>query len=379
VPHSIIFVFSLFAITCASKDIGKHHHELLHNDRGIPRFLKGNLGTVRIEERHLTAALESTDDSRAADDEALKAAAAETLHGILQDKLAYTVNEKIDIYPDNGQKVQRDPEGNSHIRFLEYVEGLPVQGAAMVMHLSADGTVYALNGDFVMSDKDASGSPLGNVEQTCKLDGETASNIAKQKYFERELQEDPDVYPTFRWLSEPTEAIVMGDDGLPHKTWQRLLGYQPSGNPLPQYQKDIVFASCLTGAIVAVHPQIFGALAVQTYDCQERTTNCVLISKSSDPINTGDEAVDAAHNYAIATYNYFMNHFGRDSINDNGMTLISRVHYDSNYVNAFWDGTRMTYGDGDGTSILALSRDADVVAHELTHGITQHSSGLIYR
>ncbi len=61
------------------------------------------------------------------------------------------------------------------------------------------------------------------------------------------------------------------------------------------------------------------------------------------------------------------------------MTLISRVHYDRNYNNAFWDGTQMTYGDGDGVTFIPLSQDADVVAHELTHGVTERSSGLIYQ
>lgn len=65
-------------------------------------------------------------------------------------------------------------------------------------------------------------------------------------------------------------------------------------------------------------------------------------------------------------------------IDDNGMTLWSRVHYDRRYNNAFWDGSKMTYGDGDGSTFVPLSQDADVVAHELTHGVTERSSGLIY-
>lgn len=65
-------------------------------------------------------------------------------------------------------------------------------------------------------------------------------------------------------------------------------------------------------------------------------------------------------------------------IDNDGMTLWSRVHYDRRYNNAFWDGSKMTYGDGDGSTFVPLSQDADVVAHELTHGVTERSSGLIY-
>jgi Zn-dependent metalloprotease len=103
-----------------------------------------------------------------------------------------------------------------------------------------------------------------------------------------------------------------------------------------------------------------------TQNCKQGTSNCATVSTSSNIITTGDLAVDKAHNYAIATYNYYLNNHNRNSIDNNGMILKSRVHYDRNYNNAFWDGTQMTYGDGDGTTFIPLSQDADVVAHGKT-------------
>ena len=91
-----------------------------------------------------------------------------------------------------------------------------------------------------------------------------------------------------------------------------------------------------------------------------------------------DLPIEAAHNYAIDTYDYYWQTHGRDSIDNNGMKLISLVHYDKNYNNAFWDGTKMMYGDGDGIEFGPLSLAVDVVAHELTHGVTEYTSGLIY-
>lgn len=58
-----------------------------------------------------------------------------------------------------------------------------------------------------------------------------------------------------------------------------------------------------------------------------------------------------------------MSNHGRNSIDGNGMTIISRVHYGVKYDNAFWDGAQMTYGDGDGNIFTPFSQDADVVAH----------------
>ena len=55
----------------------------------------------------------------------------------------------------------------------------------------------------------------------------------------------------------------------------------------------------------------------------------------------------------------------------------NRVHYGKNYVNAFWDGTKMTYGDGDGTSYGPLV-SLDVAGHEMSHGVTEHSANLTY-
>lgn len=85
-----------------------------------------------------------------------------------------------------------------------------------------------------------------------------------------------------------------------------------------------------------------------------------------------------AHVYAGITYQWYYDNVGRNSINGAGGTIDSIVHYSTNYNNAFWDGTKMVYGDGDGTTFRPLSGSLDVVAHELTHGVTEHTSGLIY-
>lgn len=70
--------------------------------------------------------------------------------------------------------------------------------------------------------------------------------------------------------------------------------------------------------------------------------------------------------------------FGRNSIDGCGMTLISSVHYGSNFNNAFWNGTQMTYGDGDNRIFIDFTKSNDVIAHELTHGLTQHTLQLLY-
>jgi Zn-dependent metalloprotease len=91
-----------------------------------------------------------------------------------------------------------------------------------------------------------------------------------------------------------------------------------------------------------------------------------------------DEAATDAHWAAEMTYDYFMLEHGRNSYDNAGSTLLSYVHYDANYANAFWDGVRMSYGDGDGTNYTALT-SLDVGGHEIAHGVTEYAANLVYQ
>jgi len=87
-------------------------------------------------------------------------------------------------------------------------------------------------------------------------------------------------------------------------------------------------------------------------------------------------AVDA-HYGAEMTYDFYKNVLGRDSLDGKGEKLQSNVHIDRNYVNAFWDGTQMNYGDGDGKTAGPLTT-LDIAGHEITHGLTERTAGLVY-
>ena len=95
----------------------------------------------------------------------------------------------------------------------------------------------------------------------------------------------------------------------------------------------------------------------------------------SDPTNQ-TSAVDAEY-AAEKTYDFYKNEFGRDSIDGKGEALNNYVHYKTDLVNAFWDGSQMNYGDGDGKKSGPLT-SLDVGGHEITHGFTQRTAGLDY-
>src|SRR5690606_5006072 len=96
---------------------------------------------------------------------------------------------------------------------------------------------------------------------------------------------------------------------------------------------------------------------------------------------SGDVAADEAYDGLGATFELFSEVFARNSIDGAGLTLRATVHYGRLYDNAFWDGERMVFGDGDGDGEVfgRFTRSLSVIGHELTHGITQFASGLVYR
>src|SRR5262249_20304804 len=79
------------------------------------------------------------------------------------------------------------------------------------------------------------------------------------------------------------------------------------------------------------------------------------------------------------TYDLYFDVYGRNSIDGQGTRLDSSVHYGQAYDNAFWDGTQMVYGDGDGKLFERFTRAVDVIGHELTHGVTAHEANLDYQ
>lgn len=88
-----------------------------------------------------------------------------------------------------------------------------------------------------------------------------------------------------------------------------------------------------------------------------------------------DEAATDAQWASEKTYDFFFNNFGFNSIDNAGFKLINYVHYDVSYGNAFWDGTRMTYGDGSSAPFTTV----DIAGHEVAHGLTEFNAGLIYQ
>ncbi|CAM3715548.1 M4 family metallopeptidase [Roseateles saccharophilus] len=122
--------------------------------------------------------------------------------------------------------------------------------------------------------------------------------------------------------------------------------------------------------------QLAIAPKITVYDCKHTQT------LPGAPIASPGASKDATAKRCFAettdVAKFYKTVFGRNSIDDAGMTMMSSIHYGRNYNNAMWNGSQMLYGDGDGKLFTDFTGGNDVIGHELTHGVTQHSLQLAY-
>lgn len=134
-----------------------------------------------------------------------------------------------------------------------------------------------------------------------------------------------------------------------------------------------------TRASLAMAPSLQALAAaprILVYNCQN--TMSVPGVPVSNPGGSADDTIKRAFETTTKVADFYQKSFGRNSIDNAGMTLVSSVHYGIDYNNAFWNGFQMTYGDGNGLIFVDFTKGSDVVCHELTHGVTQYTLQLVY-
>jgi Zn-dependent metalloprotease len=137
-----------------------------------------------------------------------------------------------------------------------------------------------------------------------------------------------------------------------------------------------------TPALVAV-AQAAGKMR-KVYDAQHGSNLPGQLVRSEGDPASGDPAINEAYDGSGSTYDLYLDIYGRNSIDGNGLQIDSTVHYQTGYDNAFWNGQQMVYGDGDENLPPAerifnrFTIAIDVIGHELTHGVTQYEAKLVY-
>jgi Zn-dependent metalloprotease len=104
----------------------------------------------------------------------------------------------------------------------------------------------------------------------------------------------------------------------------------------------------------------------------------LLLDDERPGLTTEDVHAREAFHACGATYDFLARVFLRNSIDNRGMAIDASVHYGRDYPNACWNGRQVVFGDGDGRLFNRFTACLDVVAHELMHGVVQHSARLPY-
>jgi Zn-dependent metalloprotease len=135
----------------------------------------------------------------------------------------------------------------------------------------------------------------------------------------------------------------------------------------------------------AVRGLLAPALATSThgrrtvFDCaNSNSVSSATVARTEDGPASADDSVNNAFDGLGSTRDFYKEVFDRDSIDGRGMRLNGYVHFGSSFNNAFWDGSHMVFGDGDGVLFTDFTGSLDVIGHELTHGVTELTAGLTY-
>ena len=289
---------------------------------------------------------------------------------------------------------EKDGLGYLHEKYRQYYRGIPVEGSVVTLH-GRKGLVERITGNFravkgldTRATVDAGAAlqaALGYVN--AKSYRESGSRRADRR--EGELVVVADVggvkaphlaYKFDIYASDPLyRAYVYIDahsgDYLQDNPRIHPTDVSASGNSL--YNGPVYFVADFTGMDYRLR-QVSSGDGIETFSMNNGIDYDLAADVVSPDIHfTVDPTAVQAHWGAEQTYQYFFEEHGRNSFDDAGTSIQSFVHFDIGFANAFWDGERMTYGDGDGIDYNPFV-SLDIIGHEIAHGVTEYSANLIY-
>lgn len=316
---------------------------------------------------------------------------------------------KSDEVSFNPLKTEYDQLGFKHHRYQEYYRGYKIEGSMLIAH-SKFNEVESFNGEWYKNIKPTNAISLSEEQalhfaltkvNAKKYKWENATEEAHMKEAlnnpnftfkpKAELVILPQVnakniefsyaYKFKIYAEEPLyHAYVFVDaaSGKILKERNLICTIDAVGSANTKYSGTQSITSDNTGTHYRLRETSRGN-GVETYNMKNTTTYSATDftnTANSWTTTTNDQAATDAHWGTEVTYDYYYQTFNRNSIDNNGYKLLSYVHYSNNYVNAFWDGIRMTYGDGNVSQDFTIMTALDVCGHEITHGVVENTAGL---
>ncbi|HEY0700658.1 MAG TPA: M4 family metallopeptidase, partial [Micromonospora sp.] len=287
------------------------------------------------------------------------------------------------------KNVTVDADGTEHVRMHRYYAGLPVLGGDLVVHLGKGNTLKGVSQTLTAAPR-LSKQPriTAAAAGTAAL---AASTAAERRVDGVQLVVDADGASSALAYEvvvgggyadgTPSELHVLIDatSGQVRDSWE---GVQREGTGNTYHSGSVPVGTTLSGGTYQLADGARGGH--RTYDLNGGTSGTgTLVTSASNVFGDGTLANRAttaadAHYGAATTWDFYKNTYGRNGIRNDGVAAFSRVHYSTNYANAFWSDSCfcMTYGDG-GSGWYPLT-SLDVAGHEMTHGVTSNTAGLRY-
>ncbi|MDN5895265.1 MAG: M4 family metallopeptidase [Nocardioides sp.] len=281
--------------------------------------------------------------------------------------------------------VVADKNGAHHIRYDRTYQGLRVIGGDILVHAEKGGSVTSVQRASAGKVKPATTKPSLSKAKALKAATKVAPYKVTSKKSElvvfardgKDVLAYDNVVEGVRKDQTPSRLHVIVDAA----TGKTLTQYDEihSGTGHSIFSGDVEVGSRKGGdGFELVDPDRGDGETIDLANAQSRGK---IMTNSTDEWGDGTMAdphsagVDAAYG-AAETWDYYLEAHDRTGIFDDGVGVPSRVHYGNEYVNAFWDGQQMTYGDGVGNENPLT--ELDVAAHEMSHGVTEATAGLVY-
>ncbi|MFF8525361.1 M4 family metallopeptidase [Streptomyces werraensis] len=289
--------------------------------------------------------------------------------------------------------VLKDRDGTVHVRYERTYDGLPVLGGDLIVQGDTAGEA-----DKVVKATRAAVRPATTAAKVpaAKAEAQALSAAKAEKAADADVDRAP---RKVIWAAGGTpvvayETVVGGlqHDGTPQElhvvtdatTGEKLYEWQAvrNGTGHTVYSGTVDLTTTQSGATYNLTDGARGGH--KTYNLNRGTSGTGTLFSGSDDVwgdgtpSNAESAGADAHYGAALTWDYYKNVHGRSGIRGDGVGAYSRVHYGNNYVNAFWSDSCfcMTYGDGSGNVNPLTS--IDVAAHEMSHGLTSATAGLVY-
>jgi len=304
-------------------------------------------------------------------------------------------------------KSRLDNRGGTRTRYRQVYQGVPVWGENVVIGRDQSGKVTYVRGRLIR------GLAQELIDVTPTLDAVALLNTMKATAQDRKIG-----MTELQFSNESSELVVYLDDRIPRlsyavnffadapsgghptrptflidaHTGQILFEYEglthaeegtgPGGNgKIGPYHYGTDFGKLDVEVDLNTATCTMSNLDVKTVDLNHGTSGSTPFSfpcyeNTHKPINGAYSPLNDAHYFGGVVFDMYNDWLGSRPLDDTILQLTMNVHYSDNFENAFWNGSSMTFGDGDTTFHPLVS--LDVVAHEVSHGFTEQHSDLIY-